>query len=146
MTVLENLRVGRFRSRRASAACAWREERRAARRLLNDIGLDVDPDMHVGELPAAERALIGFARAIQDFDHERGEVLILDEPTAFLPGPSVETLFAAIREIARRGSAVVFVSHRLDEIMGISDRVSILRDGRRVETRRDPADQPARAS
>ena len=85
-------------------------------------------------MPAAERALIGFARAIQDMDHERGEVLILDEPTAFLPGPSVEKIFAAIREVARRGSAVIFVSHRLDEVMRISDRVSILRDGRRIET------------
>ena len=59
---------------------------------------------------------------------------ILDEPTAFLPGPSVEKIFAAIREVARRGSAVIFVSHRLDEVMQIADRVSILRDGRRIET------------
>ena len=132
MTVLENLRVGRFQTR--LGRLRWREERRATRALLADIGLDVDPDMRVGDLPAAERALIGFARAIQDFDHERGEVLVLDEPTAFLPGPSVQTLFAAIREIARRGSAVVFVSHRLDEIMGIADQVSVLRDGRLART------------
>ncbi len=112
----------------------WRNERRAARALLEDIGLDVDPDMRVGDVPAAERALIGFARAIQDFDHRRGDVLVLDEPTAFLPGPSVQTLFTAIREIARRGSAIIFVSHRLDEIMGIADRVSILRDGQLIET------------
>jgi ribose transport system ATP-binding protein len=133
MTVLENLRVGRFQTGRLGRL-RWREERRATRAVLADIGLDVDPDMRVGDLPAAERALIGFARAIQDLDHERGEILILDEPTAFLPGPSVQTLFAAIREIARRGSAVVFVSHRLDEIMGIADQVSVLRDGRLART------------
>ena len=67
-------------------------------------------------------------------DHERGEVLILDEPTAFLPGPSGREDLRRVREVARRGSAVIFVSHRLDEVMRISDRVSILRDGARVET------------
>jgi ribose transport system ATP-binding protein len=133
LTVLENLRVGRYQTTRFGGL-SWRDERRAARRLLDEIGLDIDPDMPVRDVPAAERALIGFARAIQDMDHHRGEILILDEPTAFLPRPSVEKIFAAIREVARRGSAVVFVSHRLDEVMRISDRVSILRDGQMVET------------
>ena len=133
LTVLENLRVGRYRATRFGRL-NWRAERRVAQRILSEVGLDVDPDMAVRDVPAAERALIGFARAIQDMDHERGEVLILDEPTAFLPGPSVEKIFAAIRDVARRGSAVIFVSHRLDEVLQISDRVSILRDGRRIET------------
>jgi ribose transport system ATP-binding protein len=133
LTVLENLRVGRYRPTRFYRL-DWREERRRARKSLEEMGLDIDPDAVVRDVPAAERALIGFARAIQDMDHARGEVLILDEPTAFLPGPSVEKVFAVIREVARRGSAVILVSHRLDEVIRISDRVSILRDGRRVET------------
>jgi ribose transport system ATP-binding protein len=133
LTVLENLRVGRYRAA-AFGRLDWREERRRAKVSLEAIGLDLDPDTAVKDVPAAERALIGFARAIQDMDHERGEVLILDEPTAFLPGPSVEKIFAVVREVARRGSAVIFVSHRLDEVLRISDRVSILRDGARVET------------
>jgi ribose transport system ATP-binding protein len=133
MTVLENLRVGRFRAS-GFGRLRWRDERRAAKASLAELQLDIDPDMLVRDVPAAERALIGFARAIQEIDHERGEVLILDEPTAFLPGPSVKTIFAAIRALARRGSAVVFVSHRLDEVMDIADRASILRDGRLVET------------
>jgi len=131
--VLENLRVGRYQATRFGRL-DWREERRRARRSLKALGLDIDPDAVVKNVPAAERALIGFARAIQDMDHGRGEVLILDEPTAFLPGPSVEKVCAVMREIAKRGSSVVFVSHRLDEVMRISDRVSILRDGRRVDT------------
>ncbi len=133
MTVLENLRVGRYRATRYGRL-RWGDERRAARVLLADVHLDIDPDMRVRDVPAAERALIGFARAVQDLDYERGEILILDEPTAFLPAPSVQTLFTAIREIARRGSAVVFISHRLDEVMGIADRVSVLRDGQLVQT------------
>jgi ribose transport system ATP-binding protein len=133
LTVLENLRVGRYQATRFGRL-DWREERRRARKSLEALGLAIDPDAVVKDVPAAERAIIGFARAIQDMDHERGEVLILDEPTAFLPSPSVEKVFAVIREIAKRGSSVVFVSHRLDEVMRISDRVTILRDGRRVDT------------
>jgi len=133
LSVLENLRVGRYRATRFGRL-DWREERRRARKSLKAMGLGVDPDTLVKDVPAAERALIGFARAIQDLDHERGEALILDEPTAFLPQPSVEKVFAVIREVAKQGSSVVIVSHRLDEVMRISDRVSILRDGRLVET------------
>jgi ribose transport system ATP-binding protein len=133
MTVLENLRVGRFQTTRYGRL-RWGAERRAAQAILAEVGLDVDPDMAVRDVPVAERALIGFARAIQEMDHERGEVLILDEPTAFLPSPSVQKIFAAIREVARRGSAVIFVSHRLDEVMRIADRATILRDGQLVET------------
>ena len=133
MTVLENLRVGRFQTTRYGRL-RWGAERRATRELLAEMQLDIDPDLRVSDVPPAERALIGFARAIQDLDRERGTVLILDEPTAFLPGPSVARLFKAIREITKRGSAVVFVSHRLDEVLEIADRVSILRDGQLVKT------------
>jgi ribose transport system ATP-binding protein len=133
MTVLENLRVGRFRTT-GYGRLRWGDERRAARATLAEVELDLDPDMLVQDVPPAERALIGFMRAIQEMDHERGEVLILDEPTAFLPGPSVKKIFSAIRNVARRGSSVVFVSHRLDEVMTIADRTSILRDGQMVDT------------
>lgn len=133
MTVLENLRAGRYRTATLGRV-RWQEEREAARATLAAMRLDIDPDARVRDVPAAERALLGFARAIQDLDHGRGDVLVLDEPTAFLPGPSVRTLFAAMRDVARRGSAVVFVSHRLDEIMEIADRVSVLRDGQLVQT------------
>jgi ribose transport system ATP-binding protein len=133
MTVLENLRVGRFKTT-GCGRLRWRDERRAARAILAEMNLDIDPNLPVRDVPAAERALIGFARAIQDMDHGCGEVLVLDEPTAFLPRPSVENMFAVVRRIAAAGSAVVFVSHRLDEVMRISDRTSILRDGQLVET------------
>jgi len=133
MTVLENLRIGRYRTSRYGRLL-WRDERRAAKAILAEMQLDIDPDTLVRDIPAAERALIGFMRAIQEIDHEHGEVLILDEPTAFLPAPSVEKIFAAVRGLARRGSAVIFISHRLDEVMNIADRVSVLRDGRLVES------------
>ncbi len=133
MTVLENLRAGRYRTT-SYGRVRWPEERRAARETLAAMRLDIDPDTRVRDVPAAERALLGFARAMQDLDHGRGDVLVLDEPTAFLPAPSVKTLFGAMRDVARRGSGVIFVSHRLDEIMEIADRVSVLRDGQLVQT------------
>ena len=133
MTVLENLRAGRYRTT-AYGRVRWPEERRAARETLATMQLDIDPDTRVRDVPAAERALLGFARAMQDLDHGRGDVLVLDEPTAFLPAPTVASLFGGIRDVARRGSAVIFVSHRLDEIMQIADRVSVLRDGHLVQT------------
>ncbi|MCB1488447.1 MAG: sugar ABC transporter ATP-binding protein [Bauldia sp.] len=133
MTVLENLRIGRFQTT-YYGRLLWADERKAAAATLAEMQLDLDPDTLVRNVPPAERALIGFMRAIQEMDHERGEVLILDEPTAFLPAPSVRKIFAAIRNVARRGSAVVFVSHRLDEILDIADRTSILRDGRLIDT------------
>ena len=100
LTVLENLRVGRYQATRFGGL-DWREERRAALKILGLVGLDLDPDTVVREVPPAERALIGFARAMQDMDHDRGEILVLDEPTAFLPAPSVEKIFAAVRDMAR---------------------------------------------
>jgi len=133
MTIMENLRVGKYQVTRYGRL-RWGAERAAAQRVLREIGLDLDPDLPIRKVPQAERALIGFARAIQDLDPNRGGVLILDEPTAFLPAPSVERLFHAIRAVARRGSAVIFVSHRLDEVLGISDRISVLRDGRLAGT------------
>ncbi len=102
LTVLENLRVGRYQTTRFGGL-DWREERRAALKILGQVGLDLDPDTVVREVPPAERALIGFARAMQDMDHDRGEILILDEPTAFLPAPSVEKIFAAVRDMAAPG-------------------------------------------
>jgi ribose transport system ATP-binding protein len=131
MTVLENLRVGHYETTRYGRL-RWRRERERVRQLLREMNLDLAPDTPIRDVPQAERALIAFTRALQGID-QRG-VLVLDEPTAYLPAPSVQRLFQAIREVARQGSAVLLVSHRLEEVMAISDRVSVLRDGQLVGT------------
>lgn len=132
MSVLENLRLRRYETT-WYGRLNWRRERQRVRELLATMSVDVEPDLPMRRVPQAERALIGFVRATQDL-HDRPGVLILDEPTESLPAPSVNRLFDAIRTVASRGSAVLFVSHRLEEVLEISDRISVIRDGRLVGT------------
>ena len=132
MSVLENLRLGRYETT-WYGRLRWRRERVRVRRLLASVGLDLDPNLPIRHVPQAERALIGFARAAQEVSARQG-VLVLDEPTASLPAPAVARLFDAIRGVAAAGSSVLFVSHRLDEVLEISDRISVIRDGRLVGT------------
>lgn len=132
MTVLENIRVGRY-EQRMLGRISPRAERHRVRALLESVGLTADPDMPASRMPTAERAMLGFAAAVDSLN-KKGGVLVLDEPTASLPPGAAKLLFDAVRKITARGSAVLFVSHRLDEITEISDRVSVLRDGRLVGT------------
>lgn len=132
MTVLENIRLGRYAAR-LMGHVSPRAERARVRSLLRSVGLDVDPDLPAGRLPAAERSLLGFAAAVDSLP-ERGGVLVLDEPTSSLPPGAAQRLFDAIRTLTASGSGVIFVSHRLDEITAVTDRVSVLRDGQHVGT------------
>ncbi|MGN6242153.1 MAG: sugar ABC transporter ATP-binding protein [Motilibacteraceae bacterium] len=132
MTVLENIRVGRY-EQRLLGKVSPRRERQRVRDLLRSVGLDVDPDLLASRLPAAERSLLGFAAAVASLP-ERGGVLVLDEPTSSLPPGAAARLYEGVRAVTANGSAVLLVSHRLDEILAESDRVSVLRDGRHVGT------------
>jgi ribose transport system ATP-binding protein len=135
MSVLDNLRVGRYATA-FGGRIPWRRERERARALLRPFGLDVDPRLPVGRLSRTEKAIVAIARALQDFHElEGGGLLVLDEPTASLPEHEVDRLFAAVRRAKEEGSSVLFVSHRLEEALEISDRVSVLREGRLVATR-----------
>ena len=136
LTVLENIRVGRY-EQRLLGRISQRRERQRIRALLRSVGLDVDPDLLAARLPPAERALLGFAAAIDSLP-TAGGVLVLDEPTSSLPPGAAELLYEAVRSLAASGSGVLLVSHRLDEITAVSDRVSVLRDGRCVGTVRTP--------
>ncbi|HKO27966.1 MAG TPA: sugar ABC transporter ATP-binding protein [Solirubrobacteraceae bacterium] len=141
LSILENMRVGRYRSGRLGRI-RWRSEREQARRALETVGLDLDPRLPISRTTPGERALIAFARARQDVD-DGGRVLILDEPTPYLSRAAVETMYGEVRALSRRGISTVFVSHRLDEVMTIADRISVLRDGRMLGTVRiDEIDEP----
>ena len=109
----------------------WRKQRNAARDLLHRFGFDFDPTMPMAQATPPQRAAVAIARAVADW-HDAGGVLVLDEPTAALPAHEVDRLFELMREIRSMGAAVVFVSHRLDEVMAIADDATILRDGRKV--------------
>ena len=133
LTVLENLRIGEFAS--GVRLIDWSRERQAARQTLRDFELAIDPDARVDRLSAVERAMVAILRAFEDLKRCRaksgvGGVLVLDEPTPFLPRKDVDRLFDLVRRVVREGASVILVSHDIDEIMDITDRATVLRNGR----------------
>lgn len=133
LSVLENMRVG-SPDTGVGWRLRWRSERAAVRAALRRFALDVPPDVPVGSLREVDRALVAIVRGLNEVEEHSGGVLVLDEPTAYLPRDGVERLFAAVREVAAAGTGVVFVSHRLEEVATLTDRVSVLRDGRLIDT------------
>jgi ABC-type sugar transport system ATPase subunit len=129
MSVVDNVMLGQERTRggRIDAGA----EREAARGALGRVGLgDVDLDAPAESLSLANQQLVEIARALV----RRSKLLILDEPTAVLAGDKLQAIFDVVRGLAADGVAVVYISHRLDEVMALSDDVTVLRDGREVAT------------
>ena len=128
LTIAENLVLGREQThlgliRRGS-------EKAQARELLERVGLDVDPARKAASLSVADQQRVEIAKALA-ID---AKVVIMDEPTATLTEREIEGLFGVIRDLTQHGIAVLYISHRLDEITRIADRVTVMRDGRVVET------------
>ncbi len=140
--VVENLCLGLFRTT-VGWRIDWAGERRRAAAALARFGSPVDPGARVGDLSHVDRAVVAIVRALLGTGRRAGGVLVLDEPTAHLPADAVDRLFAAVRAVAATGTAVVFVSHRLDEVVGLCDRVSVMRDGRTVAVHAGPDLTPA---
>ncbi|MCU0789903.1 MAG: sugar ABC transporter ATP-binding protein [Nitratireductor sp.] len=133
LTVLENLRLSSLTSS-AHSFINWPAERQAAREALARFDVHLDPDERVDRLSPVDKALLTIVRAFEDIRVEREEtgrpgLVLLDEPTPFLPREGVEKLFGLMRSIAASGSSVVFISHDIEEVMTITDRATILRDG-----------------
>lgn len=139
MTVLENLLFHRLGQERRPYI-AWRREQRQARELLGSFDLDLDPRAKLGSLRPVEQAQVAIIRSLMQLrDRSGGDgpgrgVLVLDEATTFLDRTGKESLHALLRSIAAGGSAVLFVSHDIGEVLGLADRVTVLRDGSVVET------------
>jgi ribose transport system ATP-binding protein len=112
----------------------WGSARAEAVKLLDNVGLDLDPGRAVSTLTASERTEVAVARALRPDAAHPPVLLVLDEPTATMPVDEVEHLLATVRTVAASGVGVLLVTHHLDEVFGIADRVSVLRDGRLVAT------------
>jgi ribose transport system ATP-binding protein len=132
LTVLENLRLGGAYATGRLGRIRWRDEREAARRSLRRVHLSAHPDARVAELSPIQRTQLAVARALDE--EEGARVLFLDEPTATLPHSEVERLFELIEATRAHGLGIVYISHRLEEIERIADRVTVLRDGQVVGT------------
>jgi ribose transport system ATP-binding protein len=131
LSALENLRVAEIASSRSRLGISWRKERRRARETFERYGLRIDATAAVRDLKPVERALLAIVRALEEMRAVgRGHgLLVLDEPTVFLPEEGVDRLFTLVRGAAAAGSSILFVSHDLDEVREITDRVTVLRDG-----------------
>jgi ABC-type sugar transport system ATPase subunit len=128
LSTIENLSLGRELGRKALLPAPIRNEKRHAEELVSGFGASLDVTAPVDSLSAAERTIVAIGRALDGWEHHNN-VLVLDEPTASLHGEEVDRLFVAMREVAARGAGVIFISHRLDEVIELADRVVVLRDG-----------------
>jgi inositol transport system ATP-binding protein len=106
------------------------ELRRRTRSLLERLHIDIDPDAPLHTLPIAQRQMVEIARALS----HTPKLLIMDEPTSALTEREVQRLFAVIRELKSQGTAIIYISHRMEELSAIADEISVLRDGRLVGT------------
>jgi ribose transport system ATP-binding protein len=140
LSVLENLTLGQriAGGTRAWAPIYWRREHRSAAAVLDRYQVRLNLDQRTGELQPVDQARLAIVRAAEDLRRYRARsghehsVLILDEPTVFLPEEEVDRLFDLIRAVVAEGAAVLFISHDLAAVRSITDRVVVLRDGRVV--------------
>lgn len=126
LSVTENICLGRWPTRRGRVD--WKAARRQAITVLDELGADIDPDDDVRSLRIGERQVVEIARALLG----KTRCLILDEPTAALSAAESERLFETIRRLRTAGVAIIYITHRLDEVQRIADRVQVLRDGASV--------------
>ena len=127
LSARENLFLGK------EASHAWldhRGERRRAREHFARLGVEIDPETLVRDLSVAQQQTVEIARALAS----DARIVVMDEPSAALTPQEVDRLFAIIRDLKTRGIGIIYVSHRLDEVFTIADRVTVLRDGKHVAT------------
>jgi ABC-type sugar transport system ATPase subunit len=129
LTAAENIYLGR-EPRAKTGALDKKALYRQAKALLEEISIDVDPAAPIAALRQAQKQLVEIAKAVS-FD---SKVLIMDEPTSSLSGNEIEILYKIIFSLKKRGTAIVFISHKLDEIFRVADTITVLRDGERICT------------
>ncbi|MGC9221268.1 MAG: sugar ABC transporter ATP-binding protein [Solirubrobacteraceae bacterium] len=129
MTVAENIAFGLGYTRRRSLI-DWRAIHKQARECLERIGVEIPVEVNIAELSRAERSLVALARCLG----ADPDAIVLDEPTASLEKVDADRLFTAMRGLKQQGVAQIFVSHRLDEVISIADRITVLRNGSHIAT------------
>jgi ABC-type sugar transport system ATPase subunit len=128
LTVGENIFLGKEPAR--FGIIDWSELYHKASKLLSDLNLDLDPRVQVGSLGIGQQQLVEIAKALS----QEARILVLDEPTAALTESEVETLFTILDKLKARGVGMIYISHKLDEVFHMSDRITVLRDGKTVGT------------
>lgn len=131
LTVAENMFLGREQTIGKTGWIRQKEMAEEAKRYLQKLGMDIDPNEMAGRLSVGKQQVIEIARALST----NAKCLIMDEPTAALTDREIQTLFTVIRTLKQQGVAIVYISHRMEEIFTICDRISVLRDGQFIGTK-----------
>lgn len=131
LTVAQNLFIGRESTKRSGRFLDEKAQNKRAAELLQRLNMDIDPQETLGKLTVGKQQMVEIAKAVS---HDL-KVLVLDEPSAALTEREIDELFVIMRDLAAKGVAMIYISHRLDEIGIITDRVTVLRDGEYVGTR-----------
>lgn len=126
LSVAENMFLGRELS--GKITLDNRRMRQEAKQILDDLKIDIDPDQTVGDLPVSKQQMVEIAKALSI----NAKILIMDEPTSALTAKEIEDLFRIIRKLKSEGRGIVYISHRLEELAEIVDRVTIMRDGQYI--------------
>jgi ribose transport system ATP-binding protein len=134
LSVMENIFLGREFTFGKSGFVNWRRMREEAKRWLEQLAIDLDPATLVGELSVGQQQMIEIAKALS----MQADILVLDEPTAALTNREIEALFQVIASLKQKGVGMIYISHRMEEIFQISDRITVLRDGQYVGTVETP--------
>jgi len=130
MTVAENIYFGRFTIYKRFLIINWKKMNKAASEILKELGADIDPSQKISKLSIAERQLVEIAKVLS----KEAKIMIMDEPTASLTFDEVKMLFKIMKDIKQKGISIVYISHRLEEVLQISDRITILEDSKLVTT------------
>jgi rhamnose transport system ATP-binding protein len=129
LTVAENIALG-VQQPKFHHRMSWGRQRRQAQELLKRVGAQIDPDSEIRSLSMPEQQLVEIAKALG----AGARILIMDEPTASLTRQEVDLLLGVVRELRAQGVGIIYISHRLEEIFAVADRVTVLRDGESVGT------------
>ena len=127
MTVAENIAIGRGYARKYGLI-DWKRQRTEAIEALKILGGEISPDTRVADLSRTDKSIVAIARALS----KEIDVLVLDEPTSSLPEAEVSILFNVLERLRERGVGMIYVTHRLDEVFRLTDRTTVMRDGKKV--------------
>ncbi len=130
LDIAQNIYLGREFPGRIPGIIDRRRQYAAARRVLKTIGFDIDPKLPVHSLSVAQQQMVEIAKALS----QDARILVMDEPTAALSDHESELLFAMIARLKAQGVAIVYISHRLAEVFALGDRITVLRDGRKIDS------------
>ncbi|MCP1103372.1 ribose transport system ATP-binding protein [Aequitasia blattaphilus] len=129
LTVAENIFLGREKTK--SGVLSEKEMRKEAKKVLNRLKIDIDPDTLVGDLAVSKQQMVEIGKALS----VNARILIMDEPTSALTSAEIDELFRIINQLKSEGCGIIYISHRLEELKHITDRVIVLRDGKYIDTK-----------